>query len=103
MSRSGKPTLTNDQRRRPMMNIDIEALFKKVEAEIDLHHSLRRVPGIRGEPELVVCRLGSRVRIPVTLVGSRKKPSTISGSGNTPEEAAEALIRGLDHWAEAIK
>ncbi len=82
--------------------MDFEHLFVSVEAAIDAHPHLKRVPGIMGEPDLHVSRLGYTILIPVTLKGSRRKPIKISGDGNTAEEAAESLIDRLDHWAQAI-
>lgn len=84
-----------------MNTMDFEPLFKKVEAAIDEHPKLDRVLG--GEPRFDIDRLGVTVKIRVALKGSRKRPSDISGTGDTTEEAVEKLITGLDHWAEAIR
>jgi hypothetical protein len=80
----------------------IEPLFLRVEAAVDSHVALRRVPGSLGEPELRLSRFGAQIEIRVKLIGSRKKPCTISGDGETPEQAADNLIARLDHWAQAI-
>ena len=85
-----------------MKQLDIELLFHKVEAAVEAHALLRRVPGILGEPDLHMSRLGCTVLIPVTLKGSRKKPFRITGDGETPEQAADSLIARLDHWAQVI-
>lgn len=82
--------------------MNLEPLYVTVEQAVDAHPRLRRVPGILGEPEVRVSRLGWSVLIPVTLAGSRKKATTINGDGETLEAAAERLIAGLDNWAEAI-
>jgi hypothetical protein len=87
------------------MNIDLDALFSKVEAAVDAHGKLRRIhkDNPHFSPEFSVNRGGWSVEIWVKLEGSRKKPSQICGRGHTPNEAADHLIDSLDHWAEAIK
>jgi hypothetical protein len=39
----------------------------------------------------------------VKLKGSRKKPSEITGTGDTASAAIDHLITGLDYWAQALE
>lgn len=80
--------------------MNFEPLFQKVEAAIDAHPKLERVT--LGEPGFNVDRGGWTVKIRVHLKGSRRKPTDINGSGDTPEEAVEKLVETLDIWAQAI-
>jgi hypothetical protein len=80
--------------------MNFEPLFKKVEDAIDAHPKLSRVT--LGEPSFNVDRGGWSVKIRVALKGSRKKPTEVHGEGETPEEAVEKLVNGLDIWAKAI-
>jgi hypothetical protein len=90
-------------------------LFTRLEAAIDAHPLLARV-GLGGkivtpdtpvshihEPVMSVRRVGYTVRVLVKLKGSRKKPSEITGTGETAEAAIDHLITGLDYWAQALE
>ncbi len=50
-----------------------------------------------------VCQFGVTVEIDVKLTGSRKKPTGISGRGDTVEAAVVHLVDGLDIWAQVLK
>ncbi len=80
--------------------MNLEPLFKQVEAAIDAHPKLERVT--LGEPSFNVDRDGWTVKIRVHLKGSRKKPTDIHGAGEAPEAAVEKLIGSLDIWAQAL-
>lgn len=80
----------------------LEEAFRRLEKAIDAHDKLARVAGPKGEPEMRFTRLGGTLSILVTLRGSRKRPTKITGDGSTLDAAVEDLIRGLDVWAEAI-
>jgi hypothetical protein len=78
-----------------------EKILYAVEKAIDQHTKLKRV----SESKLGFTRSGPHfdIRATVRLIGSRKRPMEISAYGDTPEEAAEKFIEGLDYWAEALK
>lgn len=80
----------------------LEEAFRRLEKAVDDHERLSRVPGPKGEPEMHFTRLGGTLSILVTLKGSRKRPTKITGDGGTLDAAVEDLIHGLDMWAEAI-
>jgi hypothetical protein len=80
-------------------------LFTQIENAVDAHQKLRRptgIPVLRGAT-MQVNRLGFCAEIRVSLLGSRKRPSTIRAFGDTAAEATNKLIDGLDIWAEALK
>lgn len=83
-----------------------ETLFKQIENALDTHPVLERdalaVKYNLGSPEFRICRLGFTVVVRAHKRGSRKKPSEISGTGDTAELAVAHLIDGLDHWAEVL-
>ncbi len=94
-----------------VITLDIVPLFHRIEVAIDEHPLLQRhfvkvgvgkSPFYMGEPSFRVARSGWTVLIPVSLKGSRKKPTEVSGVGETPEAAADKLIANLDFWARAI-
>lgn len=76
-------------------------LLWAAERAVDQHRTLRR----ESHASLVFTRHAPRFTVTVLarLSGSRKKPVTIHGGGDSPEEAAENLIEKLDAWAEALK
>jgi len=80
----------------------LEEAFRRLEQAIDAHDRLKRISGLKGEPEMHFTRLGGTVSILVTLQGSRKRPTKITGNGASIDEAVEDLMRGLDIWADAI-
>lgn len=81
----------------------LQELFGRLEAAIDIHERLARVPGSAGEPELRVSRDGVSAWIRVRRIDSRKRPSHISAQGDTAHTAVASLIASLDTWAEAIR
>ena len=82
--------------------MDFEPLFKEVEAAIGSHEKLVLAVKPMGEPEFRVSRFGWSVRVRAKVKGSHKKPTWIQGDGDTPEEAKNKLIEGLDLWAKVI-
>lgn len=72
-----------------------------VEKAVDQHRRLRRT----SPASLVFTRHDPRFKVIVDarVAGSRKKPSTIHGGGDSAEEAAERLIERLDIWAETLE
>jgi hypothetical protein len=79
-------------------------LFDEIEDALDKHPALRRVEPFKlHDARMSVTRGWFHVEILVKRVGSRKKPFAISGNGETPREAVDALINGLDGWAEVLK
>jgi hypothetical protein len=80
----------------------LEAAFRRLEQAIDAHDRLKRVPGPKGEPEMHFTRLGGTISIPVTLKGSRKRATKITGNGDSLDAAVDDLLNGLDTWADAI-
>lgn len=80
----------------------LEDAFQRLEKAIDAHDRLERIHGPKGEPDMAFTRLGGTISILVKLKGSRKRPTKITGNGDTLDAALEDLVRGLDMWAEAI-
>jgi hypothetical protein len=79
-------------------------LFDEIEDAIDEHPLLRRVePLTLHDARMSVTRGWFHVEILVKRAGSRKKPTLISGNGETPREATDALINSLDNWAEVLR
>jgi hypothetical protein len=80
---------------------DYDDVLYAVEKAVDQHAKLQR----KGEAMLEVTRVSPRftVRVNARYRGSRKRPHSLHGSGDTAEEAAEDLVKDLDIWAEAIK
>ncbi len=81
-----------------------ERLFQEIEDAIDAHPLLVRRGHMKqvSEPTLKADRLGYSITIMVAVKDLRRRPSEIYGSGETPEEAAEDLISGLDRWAKVM-
>ncbi len=81
--------------------IDIDALCSRVESAIDAHPRLMR--SLTRGPHLRWGRDGATMVALVKLRGSRKiKLDSITGRGDTPEDAADKLIASLDNWATAL-
>jgi len=80
---------------------DVGDILYAVEKAVDQHPKLQR----KGEAKLEVTRSAPRyaVSVPARWRGGRKRAHALTGSGDTPEEAAEQLISELDVWAEAIR
>ncbi len=80
---------------------DYDDILYAVEKAVDQHPKLQR----KGEAMLEVTRVSPRftVRVNARCRGSRKRPHSLNGSGDTAEEAAKDLVKDLDVWAEAIK
>ena len=72
-------------------------IFSQIEAMIDAHPQLRRLP--EQSPTIDVCRNGFTLRIAVKVLRSRKGPTSIYQYGETPTEALKALAYALDSWA----
>ena len=79
---------------------DFDALLRRIEAAIDAHPLLKRDPF--SDPVFRISRLGVTAEVRVKRIGSRKKPTGITGTGDTVEEATNHLIDGLDIWAEVL-
>jgi len=81
-----------------------EHLFREIEDAIDEHPLLVRRGHMKqvSEPMLKIDRLGCTIVIMVALKDLRRRPTEIYGSGETPEEAAEDLVSGLDRWAKVM-
>ena len=77
-----------------------DELFRKIEAAIDVHPLLKRDPF--DDPTFRISRLGVTAEVRVKRIGSRKKPTGITGDGDTVEEATNHLIEGLDIWAQVL-
>jgi predicted RNase H-like HicB family nuclease len=84
------------------LQASLEEAFRRLEKAIDAHNRLERVNGPQGEPDMRYSRLGGTISILVKLKGSRKRPTKITGNGDTLDAALEDLVNGLDTWAEAI-
>lgn len=86
------------------MKTEYEDLFIKLEAAVDAHPRLRRLPEqVTAEPEIRVSRYGYTAEIRAQLKGSRsKKGLLIHGDSEISASAAvDDLIASLDHWASA--
>jgi len=79
--------------------VDLLELFRDIERAIQKNGKFK----VLQDPEFKMTRLGCSFVVKVKLVGSKKRLSEISGSGESPWEAAEDLIKGLDHWAIACR
>jgi hypothetical protein len=82
--------------------VDFEPLFQKAEATIDAHPRLCRIIGVTN-PTFRVDRDGYTLVLRVKLKDSRKRPTEVQGFGETPEEALDHLVSGLDHWAKVME
>lgn len=80
--------------------VDLLSLFGDIERAIRDHGKFK----ILQDPTFTMTRLGCKFVVKVKLVGSRtRRPDEIHGSGESPWEAAEDLIKGLNHWALACR
>ena len=79
---------------------DFEELLRRIETAVDAHPLLKRDP--LSDPVFRISRLGATAEVRVKLIGSRKKPTGITGTGDTAEEATNHLIDGLDLWAQVL-
>jgi hypothetical protein len=77
--------------------VDLLALFSDIERAIEKQGKFQKVFA----PDFKMSRDGCSFTIKVKLKGSRKRPSEITGHGESPWEAATKLISDLDHWVEA--
>jgi len=88
------------------MTSEYEDLFVRLEAAVDAHPRLRRMPQrVDAEPEIRVSRYGYTAEIRVQLKGSRSKKGYLAQGDSevSASEAVDDLIRSLDHWASALE
>lgn len=76
--------------------------FAQVERAIDQHGWFERLPLVASEPRAHVTREGFTVEIRVKTPCYRT-PQTLTGSGETFEEACRKLAEGLDIWQEVLR
>jgi hypothetical protein len=82
------------------MSEELLSLLNRVDAAVDAHAALERV-GINPS-SFRFSGFGWTVTVIVKLKGSRKKATPIHADGDTPDEAVDKLVNGLDIWAKAL-
>jgi len=82
--------------------MDLEPLYRKIEAAIAAHPELRPAPYPHCEPMIEFSRLGVTVKVDAKVRGLRKL-RTFHATEETAEGAVQGLIDSLDSWVAAFR